>query len=252
MAPKAGVEDAMADMAKQLKALTATIQSNNTRMDSLEMLIKGLSDENKSLKKELVDRDKEISGLKTLVNNMDQRHRSWSARIFNIKMAKEDEYDNYKVMDAVYRTALLPILQGALADKVICKIPTVEQLLETAHVLPGPADKPKPVIVRFFNRNVRAIVFRGKKDYAPRLAADRQATRNNQSRPGKYAFPIYEDLSPVTYAKMRELATSGKTTACWTTNRHIRFKLPDDETVYRVSSVFFFVADIISGKKSGE
>jgi len=132
MAPKAGVEDAMADMAKQLKVLTATIQSNNTRMDSLEMLIKGLTDENKSLKKELVDRDKEISGLKTLVNNMDQRHRSWSARIFNIKMAKEDEYDNYKVMDAVYRTALLPILQGALADKVICKIPTVEQLLETA------------------------------------------------------------------------------------------------------------------------
>ena len=101
MAPKAGVEDAMADMAKQLKALTATIQSNNTRMDSLEMLIKGLTEENKSLKKELVDRDKEISGLKTLVNNMDQRHRSWSARIFNIKMAKEDEYDNYKVMDAV-------------------------------------------------------------------------------------------------------------------------------------------------------
>ena len=252
MAPKNPADDTMAEMAKQLKMLTATIQANNTRMDSLECLIKGLADENKDLKKELLVRDVEIHGLKTLINNMDQRHRSWSTRIFNVKIKKEDEGDNFKVMDAVYQTAILPILQGALAAKLISKLPTCEQVLETAHVLPGPADKPKPIIARFFNRNIRAIVFRGKKDHTPRLAAEKQSTRNSQARPGKYAYPIYEDLSPITYAKMRELATSGKTTACWTTNGSIRFKLPDDETVHRVSSVFLSVADIISGKKSGE
>ena len=252
MAPKNSSDDMMAEMSKQLKMLTTTIQANNNRMDSLECLIKGLAEENKDLKKELLDRDVEIVNLKSLINNMDQRHRSWSTRIFNVRIPKEDENNNFKVMDAVFKAAILPILQGALADKLIAKLPTCEQVLETAHVLPGPADKPKPIIARFFNRNIRAIVFRGKKDHAPRLAEERQATRNSQARPGKFAYPIYEDLSPITYAKMRELATSGKTTTCWTTNGNIRFKLPDDETVHRVSSVFLSVADIIRGKKSGE
>ena len=248
MAPKNGLEEVVADMAKQLKALTSTIQSNNLRMDSLETLIKGLKDENVTLKKELRDRDTEILGLKTHINNIDQRHRSWSARIFNVKVAKEDENDNNKVMKALYNSAILPILQGAVDNNILAKLPTCEQVFETAHILPGPADKPKPIIARFYNRNIRAIVFRGKKDHAPRLAAERQATRNNRAGPGKYAFPIYEDLSPVNYAKMRELATSGKTTACWTTNGSIRYKVPEDETVYKVASVFSSVADILNGK----
>ena len=162
MAPKSPkknmMEETIADMAKQLKTLTTTIQGNNTRMDSLEMLIKGLSAENKDLKKELVARDEEIFDLKSRINNMDQRHRSWSTRIFNIPLSKEEEGDNFQVMQAVYNNALLPILRGAVASKILSTVPTCEQVLETAHVLPGAADKPKPIIARFFSRNIRAIV----------------------------------------------------------------------------------------------
>ena len=144
MAPKSPkknmVEETMADMAKQLKTLTTTIQGNNTRMDSLEMLIKGLSAENNDLKKELVARDEEIFDLKSRINNMDQRHRSWSTRIFNIPLSKEEEGDNFQVMQAVYNNALLPILRGAVASKILSTVPTCEQVLETAHVLPGAAD----------------------------------------------------------------------------------------------------------------
>ena len=204
MAPKSPkknmMEETIADMAKQLKTLTTTIQGNNTRMDSLEMLIKGLSAENKDLKKELVARDEEIFDLKSRINNMDQRHRSWSTRIFNIPLSKEEEGDNFQV--------------------------------------PGAADKPKPVIARFFSRNIRAIVFRGKKEHAPRLAAERQSTRNTEARPGKFAYPIYEDLTAINYGKLKELNTSEKTSACWTTNGLIRYKLVGDDTVYRVKSVF--------------
>ena len=80
------MEEMLADMAKQLKALTTTIQGNNARMDSLESLIKGLSAENKDLKEELVARDEEILYLKSQINNMDQCHRSWSTRIFNVPL----------------------------------------------------------------------------------------------------------------------------------------------------------------------
>ena len=115
-------------------------------------------------------------------------------------------------------------------------MPTCEQVLETAHVLPGPEGKDKPIIARFFNRNIRAIIFRGKKEHAPRLPAEKQATRNSPARPGKFMFPIYKDLTSVNYSKLRELNASEKTTACWTTNGLIRFKLVGDETVHRVKS----------------
>ena len=238
----------MADMAKQLKTLTATIQGNNTRMDSLETLIKGLSAENSDLKKELAARDDEILDLKSRVNNMDQRHRSWSTRIFNIPLSKEEEGDNFKVMQAVYNNALLPILRGAVADKILSTVPTCEQVLETAHVLPGAADKPRPVIARFYNRNIRAIVFRAKKEHAPRLAPERQATRNTEARPGKFAYPIYEDLTAIIYGKLKELSASEKTAVCWTINGLIRYKLVGDETVYRVKSVFDSVSSILANK----
>ena len=123
MAPKSPkknmMEETIADMAKQLKTLTTTIQGNNTRMDSLEMLIKGLSAENKDLKKELVARDEEIFDLKSRINNMDQRHRAWSTRIFNVPLRKEEEADNFKVMQVVYEKALLPILRGAVANQLL-------------------------------------------------------------------------------------------------------------------------------------
>ena len=235
----------MADMAKQLKSLTTTIQGNNTRMDSLEALVKGLSAENKDLKQELVARDEEILNLKSHINNMDQRHRSWSTRIFNVPLSKEEETDNFKVMQAVYEKALLPILRGAVANKILLAVPTCEQVLETAHVLPGTADKPKPVIARFYSRNIRAIIFRGKKEHAPRLADEKPATRSTQARPGKFAYPIYEDLTAINYGKLRELNASEKTAVCWTTNGLIRYKLVGDEVVYKVKSVFDSVSTIL-------
>ena len=230
------MEETIGDMAKQLKTLTSTIQGNNQRMDSLESLIRGLSAENKDLKNEIVARDEEILYLKTRINDMDQRHRTWSTRIFNVPLSKEEESDNFSVMRAVYEKALLPILRGAVDNQLLPDVPTCEQVLETAHVLPGPEGKDKPIIARFFNRNIRAIIFRGKKEHAPRLPAEKQATRNSPARPGKFMFPIYEDLTSVNYSKLRELNASEKTTACWTTNGLIRFKLVGDETVHRVKS----------------
>ena len=139
MAPKSPkknmMEETIADMAKQLKTLTTTIQGNNTRMDSLEMLIKGLSAENKDLKKELVARDEEIFDLKSRINNMAQRHRSWSTRIFNIPLSKEEEGDNFQVMQAVYNNALLPILRGAVASKILSTVPTCGTINDTWHRL---------------------------------------------------------------------------------------------------------------------
>jgi len=58
---------------------------------------------------------------------------------------------------------------GAVERKIITTVPTtVDQILELAHVLPGKAGHPKPVIMRFLNRNTKDMVFKLKKFYSPR------------------------------------------------------------------------------------
>ena len=48
-------------------------------------------------------------------------------------------------MQAVYDHLILPILEGAKSKGDILHVPDCETLLETAHILPGSADGPKPV-----------------------------------------------------------------------------------------------------------
>ena len=72
----------------------------------------------------------------------------------------------------------------------------------------------------------------------PPLADEKPATRNTQARPGKFAYPIYQDLTAINYGKLRELNASEKTAVCWTTNGLIRYKLVGDEVVYKVSTIY--------------
>jgi len=72
-------------------------------------------------------------------------------------------------MRQVYDKALLPILKGAVDRGLLHSVPQCEQLLETAHILPARNDsKPKPVIARFYSRNMRNLMFQLKKDFAPK------------------------------------------------------------------------------------
>ncbi len=106
-----------------------------------------------------------------------------------------------------------------MGRKSLATVPDIEQLLEVAHVLPGPVGFPKPIIIRFYNCNLRDICFRLKKFYAPKEEArspggrgggtsggsgggvgdgewgspGREAAGVFEGR-GKYCFPLYEDF----------------------------------------------------------
>ena len=101
-------------------------------------------------------------------------------------------------MQHVFNLALLPILKGAVDKKLLISIPSVEMLLETAHILPSKDDKPSAVIARFYTRNLRSLIFQLKKDHVPRLPTTKQpivAQPGAKPSVGKYAYPIYEDLT---------------------------------------------------------
>ena len=112
-------------------------------MKGLKVLLTDLKNENKQLKTEarvterkLNDMNERNNSLENRVNNLEQYHRSWSARAMNIPLSEDEERDNQKVADKVYNILLLPILRGAVERKLISTVPPIEQLLELAHVLP--------------------------------------------------------------------------------------------------------------------
>jgi hypothetical protein len=88
-------------------------------------------------------------------------------RVNGLNIPTEVESSNKAVKKIVYDSLLLPIFKGAVAKGDMMNIPPVENILENAHILPVKGDGKKPVIVRFFEREVRDIVFRNKKEHAP-------------------------------------------------------------------------------------
>jgi hypothetical protein len=159
------------------------------------------------------------------------------------------------MVSKVYNLALLPILEGAHRDGKLHSIPSAEQTLEVAHVLPGKPGLPKPIIMRFFNRNLRSLVFQHKKAHAPREQHDSSSggarsrrggeQGEGSSSQGRFRYPLYEDLTQANLAKMRAIAQDSRVQACWTVSGQIRFKLKDSDQVKKVTSILMPLDDLL-------
>lgn len=141
MPPKKGEA---ADISAQLEELKTIINSYKERFDKLENLIEVARKENKELKtkqaelkKTLDERDAEIYGLRDRLNDQEQYIRGWSVRVLHVDIPEGDEVEPTKVMHHVHSRVFLPILQGAMGKGLIHAIPSAEELLETAHILPA-------------------------------------------------------------------------------------------------------------------
>jgi hypothetical protein len=228
-------------MMKSIQLQLSGMSEKLEKIDSIESDVKGLkvllSDlkaENKQLKAEareserkLADMNEKNIQLENRLHSLEQHHRGWSARVMNINLTPEDEACNFRVRDIVYNSALRPILEGAVKQKILSQVPTAENLLETAHVLPGKAGQPKPIIMRFYNRNMRDIIFKMKKQFAPRLGSSTPsgAGASAEEDKGKFKYPIYEDLTRATFLKMRAISQDERVKSCWTIKGQIKFTL---------------------------
>ena len=283
MGPKKKPDDEDSSLMDMMRSMSAQLTSLNTKMENMELkmgkidvidaevkglkvLLNDLKAENKILKEGSRETDRKLNqmndrnnALENRINSLEQHHRGWSARVLNIPLSSEEESDNSIVIEKVYNLVLLPILRGAVERKMLPNIPTAEQILEIAHVLPSKPGTVKPVIMRFYNRNVKDIIFKLKKFYAPReeprgggarganggQGAGRSgadvpgggAERSGAERSGaeelgggfegrgKYSFPLYEDLIKAAFLKMRTIANDNRVKACWSSKGQIRFIL---------------------------
>jgi hypothetical protein len=194
------------------------------------------------LRKTLQNKDSEIASLKLHCNNLEQYNRSWSVRIHGMAVSSEVEKSSKLMKEKVYNSLLLPILSGAVASGDLESIPSVNAVIETAHVLPAKAGKVKPIIVRFITREIKATIFKNKKEFAPRETG----RSGPQGRTSRYLFPFFDDLTGTNFNKMRALAADPRVATCWAAGGSIKYKLKDSEVVKRVASVFDTVDVILA------
>jgi hypothetical protein len=211
------------DLEDLVKGYKVDLANINTKLDTLLT-------ENAALKKLVADRDQEIEGLKLHVNELEQHNRSWSVRILGLPLTTAEEKSSLLVREKVYDAVLRPILEGAVQEGDLQQVPSkANEVIEMAHPLRAKDGAIKPIIVRFFARETRALIFHHKKAYAPKQA-------DGPSK-GRYRYSIFEDLTAITFAKMRALAADDRVAASWTAHGQIRYRLVDDPTIRRVTNV---------------
>ena len=115
-------------------------------------------------------------------------------------------------MESIFQQLLLPILEGAKANKEISVIPACETLLETAHILPGNGAN-KPIIARFHSHYWRGLVFHYRKTHAPREEPTNTTRRGNERATGRMLFPFYEDLTRASFKQLQIIQVREEVTA---------------------------------------
>jgi hypothetical protein len=225
------------------------LESLPSRISSLEKLLQESTAKAAALQAEIVKKDKIILDLKTKTNSLEQYNRKWSIRINNVQLPNGDDTDTDTVMKTIYQKALLPILEGARSSNLLTKIPAYDELLETAHILPAKNnDRPKPIIARFYSRNIRALNFRCKKEFAPHDDSPPPSDFNSRlphHRRKTFKYPIFEDLTKDTYNLLQALLKDERTGPVWTVSGNIRFKLAGETAVKKVASVYDTVEKIL-------
>jgi dGTP triphosphohydrolase len=231
---------------EQLSASANTINDLSRRLVSIETLLQSTQKENSDLKADLSSSYQEVKSLKTKLNNLEQHHRSWSIRVVGLHVPTADENDNEAVKHHLYSKLIKPILSGAIQKGLLASLPSADEVLERAHILPSKKDGPKPIIARFYCREIRALIFKLRKEFAPKEEKT-PATRsqgNERPRP-RYMHQIYDDLTRANFSKMRAISDDSRVDQCWAVNGQLRFKLVNSQEIRKVYSIFDSIEDII-------
>ena len=242
-------------------------EESKSNFQTLKKLIEDQKSEIKRLNTMVLEKDKKIVKLeddlnqakKQIQNGLHERElrdRMNSVRIFGLKLDGEPTNVG-NVLENVYSKLIFPILDQAVTAGDIDAVPPCHALLEYGHILPSKkADSPTtpPIIVRFFSRHYRYLVFKHKRSYLhpnpvpPSRPPQTRSSANSAAATPAVAFsspersPIYinEDLTSATFKKMKDMIEDKQTySKVWTVNGRIKFVLKSaPNTVSTVRNVF--------------
>jgi len=229
------------------KEFGTRFEAHGVRFEKLEASLLQAKGTITTLEKALEVKEKEITTIRQRANDQEQYIRSWSIRVLDLPIPQgQDSSDNTIVMKAVYSQVLLPIFRGAAQKGLMPGIPAWDQVLETAHILPSKPGQTPPIIARFYSRNIKALVFKLKREFATRVADPDPSSQSRSRRPAKPAHPFYEDLTTTNFLKMRAIAKDPRVMACWSVAGQLRFRLNNEERICKVANIYDTTDHIIT------
>ena len=233
-------------LSEKIDGLTDQISNQSVMMEEQEKTIKSLTETVETqgaMIRELKEKDRLN---KNSLNDREQYARNYSARIFGLKLPSEKPTVG-EVLESVYDKLLHPILQLAYDDGKITEIPPVRTLIEYGHTLPSRKGGPPPIIVRFYSRELRSVVFRYKRKFLNLRkglpdpeAESTQPTPPTQSRhapssntrtptPPTPAVYISEDLTVANHKNLMEFVNDDAVFKAWSINGKIKYILVWDK-----------------------
>ena len=102
----------------------------------------------------------------------------------------------------------------------------------------------KPIIARFFTRNIRSLIFRCKKEFAPKEQAAGNSAPASAGRHQRPKYSIYDDLTKINFNKMRAISADKRVKACWSAKGQLKFKCHEEDFIRKVPCAFTPLEDL--------
>jgi len=206
------------------------------KIDSVESALYDMRKENAVLREELAAKDKIITQLSEQLNKVDQAARSSSVRIIGLPInCNTSQADVAKIVfnEIVHPTFMAAKNAGELPNATFAP----HFLINNVFSVPAKKGQSCPVILTLSSQFFRGLIFKYKKAVLP----SEQDPASNRNRP-KYL--IFEDLSPANFNQLRAIAKEENVKSAWSFGGQLRFRLHNDETIYKVKSLADTVASV--------
>jgi hypothetical protein len=173
----------------------------------------------------------EIYSLKDQVNNLEQRERALTIRVFGLPTSSDEAASK-----VAYDRILRPILIAAKENSLVTSVPTIANVISEAYRLkpkPNAPARPPPLVVKLVSHSIKVAIFKSKKNATPKPS---QAEIDS----GITRFHLAEDLTPDTYEFLLTLRQHEKIERAWTTDGQVRYIKKNDSTgfVHKVKSIY--------------
>jgi hypothetical protein len=187
----------------------------------------------------LTSAESKITKLETeVVNHREQQSRILCIRITNLPVA-DDKINGPDPSAAAaklaYERVICPLLTAAKTKGKISSVPTLPNVVSKAFRVakPSAAAPPPPIIVHLVSPHLKTVIFTMKKEAMPRLSDTERAQFQKR-------LLLSEDLTPPTFAFLKQLKSDERVSRAWTVDGQIRFIKEGDTNnfVHKVRSVF--------------